>query len=252
NRLVTLSLGIFVASVTTAIFPSLAEQAALEDRREMARLVNRGLSLVTLAILPAAAGLIVLREPLVQLVFQRGAFDFRATAMTAAAVLFYSLGLLAQAMHPVLTRSFYALQEVRAPVITGLLSVGLNIFFSYLLLPHLGHGGLALANSLAASIYALMLYLALYQRLPGLRVVALLSTILRTGLAALGMGLMVWMAGRGLAVFGWPLPLPGLLVRVTGLITAGVLSFWILARLLRVEEVDLISSMLRRHLPRVF
>ncbi|CEP66302.1 Flagellin assembly, membrane protein MviN [Moorella glycerini] len=251
NRLVTLPLGIFVASVTTAIFPSLAEQAALQDRREMAHLVDRGLGLVALTILPAAAGLIILREPLVRLVFERGAFDPRATAMTAVAVLFYSLGLLAQAMHPILTRAFYALQDVVVPVTTGLLSVGLNILFSYLLVPYLGHGGLALANSLAASLYALMLYLALYRRLPELKAVTLLGTMLRTGLAALGMGLLVWLAGRSLAVFAWSQPLAGLLIRLTGLIAAGIVTFWGLARLLRIEEVNFISTMLRRRLQRV-
>ena len=248
NRLVTLPLGVFVASVTTAIFPSLAKQAALEDRREMAHLVDRGLGLVTLTILPAAAGLIVLRQPLVRLVFQRGAFDLEATTMTAAAVLFYSLGLLAQAMHPVLTRAFYARRDTAVPVITGLLSVGLNILASCLLVPCLGHSGLALANSLASSIYALMLYRGLYRRLPELKALALLNTVMRAGGAALGMGLLVQVMGNSLGVFVWSGSLAGLVLRVTGLIAAGVLSFWILARLLRVEEIDLIAAMLRRRL----
>ncbi|MDN5344130.1 MAG: putative peptidoglycan lipid flippase [Clostridia bacterium] len=251
NRLVTLPLGVFVASVTTAIFPSLAEQAAREDRREMAHLVDRGLGLVALTILPAAAGLIALREPLVRLVFQRGAFDPRATALTATAVLFYSLGLLAQAMHPILTRAFYALQDVVIPVLTGLLSVGLNILFSYLLVPYLGHGALALANSLAASIYALLLYLALYRRLPELKAAFLLGAMLRMGLAALGMGLLVWGMGEALAIFTWSRSLLGLFIRVMGLIGAGVIAFWGLARLLRIEEVNFIGAMLRRRLQRV-
>lgn len=252
NRLVNLPLGVFVASVTTAIFPSLAEQAALNDRREMAHLTDRGLGLVALTILPAAVGMIVLRVPLVQLVFQRGAFDPRATAMTAVAVLFYSVGLLAQAMHPILTRAFYALQDVVVPVVTGIISVGLNILLSYFLAPRLGHGGLALANSLAASIYALMLYLALYRRLPELKVTLFLSTMLRIFLAAMGMGLLVWLAGRGLHVFTWSRPLLGLLVRMTLLMGGGGLAFWVLARCLKVEEVTFITAMIRRRLERVF
>ena len=251
NRLVSLPLGVFVASVTTAIFPSLAEQAALNDRREMAHLTDRGLGLVALTILPAAAGLIALRVPLVQVVFQRGAFDPRATSMTATAVLFYAAGLLAQAMHPILTRAFYALQDVVVPVVTGILSVGLNIFFSYLLAPRLGHGGLALANSLAASIYALMLYLALYRRLPELKAGVLVSTIVRIALAALGMGVLVWLAGAGWHVFTWSQSLLRLLVRLLILMGGGVLAFWALARCLKIEEVSFISAMIRRRLQRV-
>jgi len=252
NRLVALPLGVFVASVTTAIFPSLAEQAARENRHEMAHLINRGLGLVALTILPAAVGLIVLREPLVQLAFQRGAFDPRATAMTATAVLYFSLGLLAQAMHPVFTRAFYALQDVYIPAIGGLVSVGLNIFFSYFLAPRLGHGGLALANSLAITAYTLMLYLVLYRRLPQLTMVGLLAGVLRVGLAALVMGLLVWFGGRALEVFAWTGPFWGLFLRVVVLIAAGAFTFWGLGRLLGIEEINLITRMLRRRLERVF
>lgn len=252
NRLVALPLGVFVASVTTAIFPSLAEQAARENRHEMAHLINRGLGLVALTILPAAVGLIVLREPLVQLAFQRGAFDSRATAMTATAVLYFSLGLLAQAMHPVFTRAFYALQDVYIPVITGFISVGLNIFLSYFLTPRLGHGGLALANSLAITVYTLMLYLALYRRLPQLMTARLLAGVLRVGLAALVMGLLVWFGGQALEVFAWTGPFWGLFLRVVGLIAAGAFIFWGLGRFLGIEEISLIAGMLRQRLQRIF
>ncbi|PRR73139.1 murein biosynthesis integral membrane protein MurJ [Neomoorella humiferrea] len=251
NRLVTLPLGIFVASVTTAIFPSLAEQAARQNRREMAHLIDRGLGLVVITIIPAAAGLIFLREPLVRLLFERGAFETRASAMTATAVFFYSLGLLAQAMHPILTRAFYALQEVTVPVTTGLLSVALNFLFSCLLVPFLGHGGLALANSLAASIYAFMLYIILYRRLPELGARPLLGNLARTCLAAAVMGILIGTASGWLGLQSSTQSTLGLLTGTAALIAAGVLTFWVMALLLRIEEVDYVTAMLRRRLRRL-
>ncbi|MDK2820478.1 MAG: putative peptidoglycan lipid flippase [Clostridia bacterium] len=248
NRLVNLPLGVFVGSVTTAIFPSLAEQAALGNRKEMAHLTDRGLGLVSLLIIPAAVGLIVLREPLVQLVFQRGAFAPRATYMTAVAVLFYSVGLLAQAMHPILTRAFYALQEVLVPVVAGMLSIVLNIIFSYILLPQLGHGGLALSNSLAATIYALILYFNLNRRLPELKANILLTTIFRIVVAALIMGAIVWLFGQNLNVFAWSGSLLGLVFRVLVLIIVGVLVFGLIVFLVGVEEAKFIVAKVLRKL----
>ncbi|NLW08025.1 MAG: murein biosynthesis integral membrane protein MurJ [Clostridia bacterium] len=250
NRLVAVPLGVFVASVTTAIFPALAEQAARDNHEEMARLIDRGLGLVTLMILPAAVGLIVLRQPLVQLIFQRGAFDAQATAMTSTAVLYFCFGLLAQAMHPIFTRTFYALQDVSVPVITGLISVVLNIIGSYILAPRLGHGGLALANSLAITLYTLMLYLTLKRRLPQIKGTALLAVVAKVGLIALVMGLLVWFAGQTLAVFAWQGSPLGLLLRTGVLVAAGVLVFAGLGLCLGLEEIKIIRGLFLKRLQR--
>jgi len=250
SRLVMLPLGVFVASVTTAIFPSLAEQAAMKNLREMAHLIDRGLGLVTLTIVPAAVGLVVLREPLVQLAFQRGAFGHQATIMTMTAVAYFCLGLLAQAMHPILTRAFYALQDVYVPVVAGLVSVILDVLLSFFLAPRLGHGGLALANSVAVISYAVMLYITLYYRLPQLKIIKLLETIIKVGLAASIMGLLVRFAALNLNVFSWTEPVLGLLIRVILLVILGGITFWSIGLFLAIEEVKLIGDMLRRPLMR--
>ena len=81
-------------------------------------------------IIPASVGLMVLSRPIVRLVFERGAFDQVASAMTAAALFFYAVGLVGQASAILLTRGFYALQDTRTPVKLGLVMVAVNLILS--------------------------------------------------------------------------------------------------------------------------
>lgn len=250
-RLVSLPLGVFVSAVSTAVFPALSEEAALGKRREMAHLTQRGLSLVAVMVVPATAGLIVLREPLVRLLFERGAFESRATAMTVEVVFYASWGLLAQAVQPILMRSFYALGDVLTPAAAGLISVGLNILFSLFLAPALGHGGLALSNSLAASFYALVLYIALKGRLQELKTLLLLKNLFLILVAAVVMGFLTYMAGRLLHLFNplqatWQV---GVKVLLLTTLASGI--FLVLAWSLKVEEITLFLALLQKRLKNI-
>lgn len=166
NRLMNLPLGIFVAAVTTAVYPAMAEGVAKKDNRLLAQNLTKGLGTVTVAIIPAAVGLMVLRVPVVQLLFERGAFDAQATAMTAQALFYFCLGLWFVAVNTVMTRGFYALEDLKTPLILGMLSIVVDVLLSWLLLPYLGHGALALANSLAAGVNTWFLYRALRRKIP--------------------------------------------------------------------------------------
>ncbi|MCG0277424.1 MAG: murein biosynthesis integral membrane protein MurJ [Thermanaeromonas sp.] len=245
-RLVSVPLGVFAAAVSTAVFPALSEEAARGRTREMATLTCRGISLVAFMVLPTAVAFIVLREPLVRLVFERGAFGTHATLMTAEVVFYASWGLLAQVAQPILLRTFYALGEVVVPAVTGLASVGLNAVFSLLLAPALGHGGLALSNSLAASFYVLALYTALKIRLPFLETGALLKRGGSVGLASIFMGILLFILSKALYVFEpsqatWVLGL-----KLGFLAGASFIIFLALASVFKVEEIRLLREVVGR------
>jgi len=163
-RLMTLPLGIFVAAVATAIFPALARYAAGEQRDRMAHTLQRGLRMVLLVSVPAAVGLAVLKVPLVKLLFERGAFGAEDTLLTAESLLYFAPGLPALGINLVATRVYYALADVRTPVVTGMISVLANVLLSFALLGPLQAAGLALADTLAAAVNALMLLYFLRRR----------------------------------------------------------------------------------------
>ncbi|MGI6551889.1 MAG: murein biosynthesis integral membrane protein MurJ [Bacillota bacterium] len=191
NRIMNLPLAIFAAAVSTVIFPTLAEAAAEKEPAVFSRTFFRGLRLVSLAILPAAVGLMVLREPVVRLLFQRGAFDAAATDLTAGALFYFSAGLWFLAANTLLTRAYYALEDLKTPVAAGLAAIGSNLLFSFIFLPVLGHQGLALANSLAAGVNAFLLFLLLWRQLPGGREAGLGRSLVKMLAASLLMGWLV-------------------------------------------------------------
>ena len=227
-RLVSLPLGIFAAAVSTAVFPSMSEQAAAGDRDGLRHTLVRGLNIVTFITIPSAVGLMLLNIPLVELLFERGAFDTRATAMTGAALFYFSIGMLGWGADMVLTRAYYAVNDIRTPVMTGVISVAVNILFSFLLLPTMGHAGLALANSLAVTSNFILLFLLLPRHLPGLSVRDVGGPLLRTFAASAFMGVLVFWLNTAVS-----LPL---LLQVAACISLGVLAYGAAAIILKVEE----------------
>jgi putative peptidoglycan lipid II flippase len=106
-------------------------------------------------------GLILLREPIIELLFQRGEFDAESTRLTSKALLYYAIGLWAFSAVRIVTATFFALQDTRTPVKTAAISIIANVVFSILLMRPLDHGGLALAVSLASIVNLILLTKAL-------------------------------------------------------------------------------------------
>ena len=250
NRIMNLPLGIFVAAVSTAIFPTLAKQAALKDTGAMSRTVFKSMGMAALVTIPAAMGLMILRVPIIQLLLERGAFNQEATSLTAIALLYFALGLLGQAANLVLTRAYYALGDVAAPVIIGVVSIGLDIMLSLILLPGFGHGGLALANSLAATFNGVMLYGALKRHLPELKGQLVIRPLLKITAASLVMGAVAAACLKGLGNVFQTSYLLSLIILVGTTTLLGLVVFLAAAWLLQVEEISLLTGLVRRRLGR--
>ena len=208
--------------------------------------------LVLVLILPATAGLIVLREPVVALLFQRGAFDAAATTNTAAAFLAFSPQLPFAALDQLFIVAFYARQDTRTPVVVGVGTVLLYIATAPLLcgcvgwvpIEGLGGDGLALANAFQNSAHAVILYVLLRRLFPNLGGAGAGGFLLRVGLAALGMGLTLQ---QTLPILTAHLP-NSLVVVVAGLL--GAIVYGALLMLLRVREARLLWEEILRRLRR--
>ncbi|MDV2479312.1 MAG: murein biosynthesis integral membrane protein MurJ [bacterium] len=200
NRLVQFPLGVFGIAMGIAVLPTLSAQAA---RREMERFVETlsfAIRLVLFITIPATVGLIILRHPIVQTLFERGQFTAASTQGSAFALLFYAIGLCAFAGVKVIVPAFYSMEDTTTPMKIGVCAVGLNIVLSLLLMGPLKHGGLALATSLASlfNVFALLfIFKRRVGRLGGRRILA--STLKLTASSAV-MGLSAaWMAHRWIA-----------------------------------------------------
>lgn len=185
--------GVFAQAIATAAFPTFAAQVATGARALMGDTFGRMLRLVLFLTVPAAVVLFVLRVPLVQIMLERGAFSQESTALVAFALKFYALGLVAHSVLEVTVRAFYALHDTWTPVMVGVGAMLLNILLSIWWVNWLSYGGLALANSVATSLEALLLFFILGQRIHGLHSWSLLRSALRTVFAAILMGGVLWL-----------------------------------------------------------
>ncbi|MDH7578991.1 MAG: murein biosynthesis integral membrane protein MurJ [Bacillota bacterium] len=188
SRLTQLPLGIFVMAVTTVLYPTFSRCAAARDFPGLRRALVGGVRISLFLTIPMAVGLIILREPIVRVLFERGAFDPPATAMTAYAVLFFGIGLIPMALRDVISRVYFGLQDTVTPMLLGLGAVAVNIVLNFLLIKPLAHGGLALATSLASFFAVMVLFEFLRRRLGGLGGKEILDCAWRVSVAAGVMG----------------------------------------------------------------
>ncbi|RPI23934.1 MAG: hypothetical protein EHM70_21875, partial [Chloroflexota bacterium] len=180
--------------------------------------------------LPASLGLILLRQPLIKLIYERGVFTSASTDLVAWALLWFAAGLVGHSLVEILARAFYALHDTKTPVIVGIIAMSLNIAFSIgfsALFERLNvppHGGLALANSLATGLEAIALLILMRRRLNGLNGRDVLKGVIQACLAGSAMSLALWLLIR--QTTAWPQEI----VAVAGVIVgAGVylLSAWV-------------------------
>lgn len=223
DKLIQFPVSLFVLALGTAVFPTLSMRAAEGDREALTGALLKSLKAVIITMVPASVGLMSLSHPIVKLIYKGGAFDQRAVEMTAAALLFYSVGLVGQAAGILLTRGFYSLQDTATPLKIGAATVLVNLALSLALIGYLRHGGLALASSLANLFYMALLMRCLGQRVPGLRRGGLLKFTLAV-LAASGlMAAASCAVSRALAHLAGGLA--GLAVQVSLAIAAGVVVY---------------------------
>ncbi len=183
-------LGLFGMAISTAVFPTMAEQAA-DDRAQLRRTLEQSLRLILFLTIPAGIGLMILAQPIVALLLEHGAFDKAATDLTAPVLIFYSIGLFAHAAIEILSRGFYAVSDTRTPVMYAVVALVVNLVLSAALVGPFELRGLALAVSVAAVIEGGLLFAVIGKKLGGLDTPSIGRSLWQTILAAFLMAEMI-------------------------------------------------------------
>src|ERR1043166_9586188 len=258
-RLMQFPIGLFGVAVGTAAIPVLSRLASEGKTREFRDTISSSMNLVFLMTLPSACGLIVLGEPIVRLIYERGKFDATATSMTAIALVGYSIGLTGYAAIKILSPAFYALNDAKTPMMIALASIVVNFVGSFILrgwLSHYGvtdatpngygHVGVALATSLVALINFSALALLMRKRIKRLNGRSIFSGFIRIAAAAAIMSVVayVWyhflLSRYGTATFA--VKLAEVLVPVA----FGAAAFILAAKLLRIRDLEQGLAMIKR------
>ena len=240
-----LPVGVVGMAISTAVFPTLARQAAARQQGELRQSVARSLRMILFLAVPASVGLLLLAQPAVRLLLQRGAFDAASTDLVVDALMFYTAGVFAYAGIEILSRGFYALADTRTPVLLAVLAMVLNVVLCAALVEPFGVRGLAAAASLAAIIEFALLLRALQLRLGGLEQ-GLGRSALQTALATVVMAQVVVLLTLLLRAAGADVREGGGALVIAGAASAGGLFAYLLAAsLLRSSEYAAIAARLR-------
>jgi putative peptidoglycan lipid II flippase len=195
-RFMQLPLGLFGVAVASATLPAISRSAGEGRIAEFRETLARSLGLVFLFTIPSAVGLIVLSRPIVGVLFQRGQFTAFDTEQTSVALSYYCLGLAGYAAIKVLTPAYYALNDVRIPVVTSVISILLNytLNWTFVRVWGWGHAGLAFSTSLVATCNFLALFWLMRNKAGGIEGRRLSWGIAKISLASALMGVACWVS----------------------------------------------------------
>ncbi len=152
NRLYIIIVGLFSFVATNLIFPKISRAAAGGDTAEGERLTRVSMKTLVFIIAPISAGVAVLATPFISLIYERGEFTAADTLLTAEAMRFYAIGMIFQALSEVLTKSFFAHEKNRLPMISSIISMCVNVGAVLILGDRLGVGGIALITSISSAV----------------------------------------------------------------------------------------------------
>lgn len=237
---------IFGISLATVVFPNLVEKAVSEDLERFKSTFLKAIRMVFFITLPIVIGIIILRIPLVRLLFERGKFTPQDTAMTATALMYFAIGSVALASIHIILRGFYALKDTKTPVVIGVIALSSNIIFNLILVRLMGLGGLALGTSLAAILRASLLISFLSKRLRGLDMKFLFSALSRILLCSLVMGGICYAVFYYTEIFFDTALFYNLILQIFLACIFCAIAYLGISRLLKVEEVDYFLELVRK------
>ncbi len=249
DRVMELPLGIFAIAIGTAILPSFSRHTAAGNMDELKSSISFALRLMLFVTMPAMVGLMVLSLPIISVLFQRGAFDAKATILTGQALFYYALGLWAFSIVRVIIPAFFSLQDSKWPLKAAVITLVVNLFASLVLMQFLKHNGIALANSLAATVNVIILSVVLKKRIGTFLDRSFYSSVVKIIISSL-----VMLAALMIVDFFLPwntdAHFKARLIYLIASIAVGAAAFFVCSYLLKSPEIYGIISLLKKRFTR--
>lgn len=245
NRLMELPIGVFAIAVSTVVYPLLARHATEGNRARMAEDFHKGLRLILVINVPAAAGLALLSTPIVRLLYQRGHFDGDSASKLAVVVALFCIGMPFFSIVNLTVRAFYALKDVKTPVRIAAIDFAVNLAVSLCLMRWLGVPGLVIASTVAIVVQTSLLGRALVRRMPEMHFAPLVPSLAKVLAATAVMSGVVWAGYRALEGAGLG-PRAVQVASIAGLIPLAVAVYGAALWALRIEGREDLAAVMAR------
>lgn len=238
-------------SIGITLLPNLTRHWAQGDVGAFRQAFSTSMRAVVVVSVPASCLLMLLARPIVRILFQHGAFTAADTNVTATALFYYAIGISAYGMYEILSRAFYALEDTRTPLATGVVTIVIGFLLNLALIHLLSYRGLALAYSCTGFVNVYLLLRHLQRRIGRVDLPRIATATVRTVLASLFMVATLAAVGHWLLYpHGFPPSFSGTLGLTAVTLLLGCLTFVVGARLFRLQEMDLLIGLLRSRLLR--
>ena len=201
NTLVELVLGVFVISISTVILPALSEKSSHGDIKGMKENLSFALKLVFIVTLPSMVGLVILRRPIVSMLFRYGKFSQTSVEMVSFALIFHSIGIAGTGAARIVVQMFYSMKDTKTPVYIATVSMAINLLLCYFLSLYLKLGGIALAGSISSYSNYFLLWILLKHRIGRITDKTLIFSVIKSFLSSIIMGMILYLGYKSFQDF---------------------------------------------------
>ena len=245
NKLNTFVMAMFISSISAVIYPILSKLSSEDNMDKFCDSIVNSINSVVLLVMPISVGAIVLSNPIVRVLFERGEFDARATNMTALALVMYSVGMVSFGLRDILNRVFYALHDTKTPMINGAIAMIMNIVLNIVLVRYLKLAGLALATSISGIVCIFLLFYNLKKKINYFGQDKIVITLIKSFVAALIMGIIVLITYQLMNdILGNEFVLEFISLFIS--IMAGIVVYSIMVIIFKVNEINIIIKFLTK------
>lgn len=243
NKINTLAYEVFAIGIAMIVYPTLSEMAVKKDRMGYKRELEKSLSIIMLIMIPAAVAIAVLRDPLITIIFKRGAFTNQAAKLTSSALLFYTPSMIAYGIRDILNKAFYSIKDTKTPMINSFIGIAVNVLINIFIVKYMKVSGLTLATTISTIITTILMLWDLNKKLNGMNLKKICGNFMKILIASIIMGFTIM--GINKIIFNvLPMNTRYSIVSILISFVFGSLIYFLFIYLLKVQEIfDLIKAL---------
>lgn len=192
NKVSTLAYEVFAIGIAMIVYPTLSELAVKKDVLKYKKSLVSAINTIMIIMIPASVAIGVLRDPLINLIFRRGAFTAQAASLTSSALLFYCPAMIAYGIRDILNKAFYSVKDAKTPMSNSFVGIIINIIINFAIIKYMKVSGLALATTISAAVTTLLMMWKLNKKLSGLNIKKLAVSFLKIVFSSIIMGIVIY------------------------------------------------------------
>lgn len=244
NKINTLAYEVFAIGIAMIVYPTLSELAAKNNIGEYKKALISSINTIMIIMVPAAVAIGVLRTPLVNVIFRRGAFTTEAANLTSNALLFYCPAMIAYGIRDILNKAFYSIKDTKTPMINSFVGIIINIIINIIIIKYMKVSGLTLATTISASVTTILMMWNLNKKLKGMELRKLWSSFLKIVFSSMTMAVVIFIINK-ICMTRFTSVMNGSIFSILLSFLLGSITYFVCLYFAKVEEYKYLIDRLR-------